>query len=95
MYFDKNSPEYVSNGHYKIGELEYMSVWTYKKIYRYGFNNSTEENYLTTIKMDAKYGLYNAKCEMETGYMKGEYVQLHSLKDLKDFMPKMKITIKR
>lgn len=29
--FDKNSKEYISNGHYKIDGVDYMSVWTFKK----------------------------------------------------------------
>lgn len=26
----KKSPEYISNGHYKVDEEEFMSIWTYK-----------------------------------------------------------------
>lgn len=29
--FDKTSPEYISNGHYRINGTDFMSVWTFKK----------------------------------------------------------------
>lgn len=29
--FDKNSEEYISNGHYRINGVNFMSVWTFKK----------------------------------------------------------------
>ena len=29
--FDKNSSEYLDNGHYNINGREFMSIWTYKK----------------------------------------------------------------
>lgn len=29
-HFDKNSIEYLENGHYKIGGVEFMSIWTFK-----------------------------------------------------------------
>ncbi len=28
--FSKESPEYISNGHYRINGGEFMSVWTFK-----------------------------------------------------------------
>jgi hypothetical protein len=28
--FNQKSPEYISNGHYRINGQEFMSVWTYK-----------------------------------------------------------------
>jgi hypothetical protein len=93
--YDKESEEYISNGHYSLNGEEFMSVWTYKDKYHYGMNNTAEANSSMTMEMDAKYGLCNAKCIMELGFMKGEYVQLHSLKDLKEFLPKRKFKISR
>jgi hypothetical protein len=29
--FNKESKEYVSNGHYKINGTDFMSIWTFKK----------------------------------------------------------------
>lgn len=91
--FNKDSPERIGNGHYKVEGVEFMSVYTYKNIYRYGKDNNSGENAVVTMDMELKYGLYNAKCIMEVGFMKGEYVQLHSLEDLKDFLPKIKFVI--
>lgn len=30
-HFDKNSNEYIDNGHYNISNKEFMSIWTFKK----------------------------------------------------------------
>ena len=43
--FSKESPEYVSNGHYRITIKDFMSVWTYRKTH--GFSpteNTTSKN---------------------------------------------------
>jgi len=92
-YYNKESEERISNGHYKIDGEDFMSVWTYKDKFHMGINNTKEKNALATMEMEAKYGTYNAKCIMEVGFMKGDYVQLHNLKDLEDFLPKKKFII--
>ncbi|MGB1117257.1 MAG: hypothetical protein ACPG30_00930 [Parvibaculales bacterium] len=40
--YDKNSPEYVNNGHYKINDKEYLSIWAFKKKYDIEPNNNGE-----------------------------------------------------
>ena len=42
MRYDKNSPEYISNGHYKIQGEEFMSIWTYKRLK--GITPNTNKN---------------------------------------------------
>lgn len=42
--FDKNSPEYISNGHYKVNGTDFMSVWTYKKKFNPSSENKTHIN---------------------------------------------------
>ncbi len=32
-HFDKTSKEYISNGHYKIDDKDFMSIWTFKNEY--------------------------------------------------------------
>ena len=29
--YSKESPEYIANGHYRINEVDFMSVYTFKK----------------------------------------------------------------
>ena len=41
--YSKEDREYISNGHYLIDGVEYMSIWTYKKIKGVG-ENSTQMN---------------------------------------------------
>lgn len=31
--YSKESSEYISNGHYRINGVDYMSVWTFKNKY--------------------------------------------------------------
>lgn len=38
-HFDNNSPEYIDNGHYKINGIDYMSIWTFKRIHHIEPNN--------------------------------------------------------
>lgn len=40
--FSKDSPEYRSNGHYRINGKDFMSVWTYKKTH--GFSPTENTN---------------------------------------------------
>lgn len=42
--FNQNSPEYISNGHYRINEQEFMSVWTYKNKIGAPTDNTTPIN---------------------------------------------------
>lgn len=52
---DKHSPEYISNGHYKIDGIDFMSVWTYKNKKGIEPNNTTS---------NSSAGLYlHATCE--------------------------------
>jgi hypothetical protein len=39
--FDKNSEEYISNGHYRINGVDFMSVWTFKKKHGIEPNNNS------------------------------------------------------
>jgi hypothetical protein len=32
--YSSESPEYISNGHYKIDGVEFMSVWTFKNAHK-------------------------------------------------------------
>ena len=91
--YTPDSEGYQSNGHYKIEGTDYMSVWTYKETFLHGLKNSKAENALVTMEMDAKFGLAPFKCIMEVGAMKGEFVQLHRVEDLKLHLPKPKFRI--
>jgi len=42
--YSKESPEYIANGHYRIDEVEYMSVWTFKNKYSGTTDNTTGIN---------------------------------------------------
>lgn len=42
--FDKTSPEYVRNGHYRINGTDFMSVWTFKNNYHPASENKTHIN---------------------------------------------------
>ena len=39
-HYDKNSPEYLGNGHYKIDGNEFMSIWAFKKKHNIQPNNA-------------------------------------------------------
>ncbi|MBX3164458.1 MAG: hypothetical protein KF900_08255 [Bacteroidetes bacterium] len=39
--FSKDSSEYIENGHYKINEVDFMSVWTFKNKYGIKPNDNT------------------------------------------------------
>ena len=38
--YDKSRKEYVSNGHYKINGKDFMSIWTFKKVFGVNHNNT-------------------------------------------------------
>ena len=42
--YSKNSPEYVSNGHYKINDIDFMSIWTFKRKHSGTTENTTPIN---------------------------------------------------
>lgn len=42
--FDKNSPEYVSNGYYRYRGEEFMSIWAFKKRYLGATENTNSIN---------------------------------------------------
>ena len=41
--YSQEDSEYISNGHYEIDGVEYMSIWTYKNKKHVG-DNSTQTN---------------------------------------------------
>lgn len=42
-HFDEKSKEYIGNGHYRVGGIDFMSIWTFKK--KYGLEpNTTDVN---------------------------------------------------
>ena len=88
-----NSPEYRDNGYYVINDIEYYSVWTFKKTFRYDIDNTKENNTEVTNAMNKKYGASLFKGLMEIGEYKGEFVQLHKKVDLEDFLPPKKLTL--
>ena len=40
--FAKGCPEYIKNGHYKINDMDYMSVWALKKRFNLGGNTNSQ-----------------------------------------------------
>lgn len=42
--YSKTSPEYVSNGYYKINGVDFMSVWTFKRKHSGTTANTTPIN---------------------------------------------------
>ena len=42
--FSKESPEYISNGHYLINGTDFMSVWTFKRKHSGTTENTTPIN---------------------------------------------------
>lgn len=81
--FDQNSPEHRGNGHYEIGGIQYMSIWTFLNSNNLRMPDNETTGTLT-MRMESKFGLYPYKGIMEIGRMKGEYVQLHRVEDLKN-----------
>ena len=44
--FSKNSPEYISNGHYKVNETEYITIYSYRKAHGFGLGSPLENKEL-------------------------------------------------
>jgi hypothetical protein len=56
----KQSPEYISNGHYNVEGNDWMSIWTYKG--KNGITpNSTSTNGSDGLEMYAKYESIESK----------------------------------
>lgn len=43
--YTKKSPEYISNGYYKIGKSEFMNIWTFKNHYKIETNKTLINSY--------------------------------------------------
>jgi len=91
----QNSPEYRSNGHYEIEGVDFMSVYTYKHLYRNDIDNEKSKNSKVTNEMGIRYGLPPYKGIMEFGEFEGEFVQLHKKTDLEEFLPRLNFKIKK
>ena len=68
--FNKDSPERVGSGHYKINiegtYIDFMSVWSFKN--RRGLeDNNRKQNAFDTKEMNAKFGEYPYRCMTEKG----------------------------
>jgi len=66
--FKKDSPERVSNGHYKINiegtYIDFMSIWTFKS--KNGLpKNNRGQNDIDSKEMNEKYGEYPYRCLTE------------------------------
>jgi hypothetical protein len=76
----KGDPEYIDNGHYKHGGIEYMSIWTYKNNKGLG-DNSNSKNGFDARDMNARYQA--AQCEPDFGDFGTVFI--YNLEDLEDY----------
>lgn len=91
--YRKGDPEYLSNGHYKIDNIDYYSIWRFKRkntkignggktISKFTFTNTNEINGKESLALlERKYKHYNSRPDF------GEYSEINIYKesDLKVF----------
>jgi len=80
-HFDKESAEYLDNGHYKIDGVEYMSVWAFKKTFDLQPYNDHKLNGSEGMEMTKKYTDMHTSTPDFGGWSK---IYLFKVTDLKD-----------
>ena len=75
----KDSPEYVNNGHYKIDEQDFMSVWTFKNTHN-----------LSQKTMNPNEGKeLSAKCSIKFGskpdFGSFDFIYIYPVSELEDY----------
>ena len=80
-HFDKNSPEYIENGHYEIGGIEFMSVWSFKNKNHIQPNN-TAVNGSEGKELTSKYKNFHTSTPDIGGYSR---IFIYKTSDLEDY----------
>jgi hypothetical protein len=82
--FKLGDKEYIKNGHYKIDNIEFMSIWAFKKyiLKRSNEENITDENFSDANKLLAnKTSFYKSKPD----YGNFNEIKIYSVEKLKEF----------
>ena len=91
MMFNRNDPERIGNGHYRVnvkreGEVDFMTMWAYKKMKG---RNDQNKNGFHTSDLNARRGELNFKCMTETH--NPIKVHLHRVSELDEYFKNKKI----
>ena len=77
--YSSESPEYISNGHYKIDGVEFMSVWTFKNAHKMTMKSKNpNEGKDVAAKCDVKY-----KTKPDFGSF--DFIYVYPISELEDY----------
>lgn len=77
--YSKESPEYISNGHYRIKEVDFMSVYTFKKTHNMSMKEKNpDEGMKLAAKCEIKY-----KTKPDFGAF--DFVYVYPISELEDY----------
>lgn len=80
--FNRESNEYIDNGHYRVDDIEFMSIWTFKNK-NFLSNNTTEVNGEDALRLRNIEGIIIHTCEPDFGNF--EIINIYPIDELRRF----------